>query len=148
MHLVLSGVIRPWFSWVTQSRLKIIGESPHEWTKLVIPCNFISYILLVVQWWINADSLRSIAASVVLISFVDRNIRGHLAISHANHCINKCSTHLIIIWNTLGYIYTYRHMLAPVRGTVVVAIETQVWLYWTRFDFILWDSSLCPIMKY
>ena len=31
--LVTSGVIRQQFSWVTQLRVKIIGESSHDWPK-------------------------------------------------------------------------------------------------------------------
>ena len=31
--LVTSGVIRQWFSGVTASLVKIIGESPNEWPK-------------------------------------------------------------------------------------------------------------------
>ena len=34
MFVVTGGVIRQKFSWVTQSRVKIIGESPHEWPQI------------------------------------------------------------------------------------------------------------------
>ena len=37
--LVTNEVIFKWFSWVTKSRLKIIGKSPNEWPKIVIQVN-------------------------------------------------------------------------------------------------------------
>ena len=113
-------MICQWFSWVTKSRVKIIGKSPHEWPKIVIHGNECITLFLIRYFifWTHRSATNNHRSLISPLSL--RTVSSDLTLwRHHSWSVTSREREALALWRHIRRLFLHAQIATKTIFTLV-----------------------------